>query len=185
MKKKNLAVFISGQGSNLQVLLNNKDKFQSLFVVSSRAGAYGIQRAQKENVETKVLASPIDWSDLQAELVERSIDVIFLAGFMRIVPESFVGLWSGRLFNLHPSMLPKFKGLKAIERAYTEGEDVGVTIHHVVPEVDSGKIVLQEISVPATDFPKYSLQQVIEMTHRKEHQLVEKWTQIISDKDSI
>lgn len=178
IKKKNLAVFISGQGSNLEILLQNKNKFEGFLVVSSSPKAFGLQRAQNHQAENLTLNNPINWDDLQEILQERSIDLIFLAGFMKIVPSEFVSQWRGRIFNLHPSMLPKFKGLRAIERAFESGEDVGVTIHHVVPEVDAGEIVLQEIAVPAAQFSQLTLSEVVERTHQKEHELVQKWVKL-------
>ncbi len=176
--KKNLAVFISGRGSNLEVILKNKEKFASVFVVSSRSEALGLQRAQNHGVASMVLPSPIDWEGLQQDLEKHSIDLIFLAGFMKIVPPQFVEKWAGRLFNLHPSLLPKYKGLKAIDRAFKAQDDIGVTIHHVVPEVDAGEIVLQEIAVPKEDLAPLSLAEVVEKTHLKEHQLVQKWVDL-------
>jgi len=179
--KKNLAVFISGHGSNLEVILQNKEKFDSLFVVSSNPKAFGLERADNHGVPSYTLSKPIDWESLQAKLIEKKIEVIFLAGFMRIVPASFTEKWQGRLFNLHPSMLPKFKGLKAIERAVEAGEDVGVSIHHVVPEVDGGEVVLQKIAVASSSLSQLSLDQVVEKTHKVEHELVQSWVNQISE----
>ena len=115
---KKLAVFISGQGSNLSVFLQNKNRFEKILVVSSRAEAYGLEKAKRFGVETLILDKKIDWEELHTNLESQGIDVLFLAGFMKIVPGSFVDRWKGKLFNLHPSLLPEYKGLKSIERAY-------------------------------------------------------------------
>ncbi len=173
--KKNLAVMISGQGTNLEVFLQNKEKFQDIFVVSSKPNAYGLTRAKNHKVPTMILEKEINWENLNQELQNRNIDLIFLAGFMRIIPKSFVEKWQGKLYNLHPSMLPKYKGLKAIEQAIKAKDDVGVTIHEVVPEVDSGKILLQEIAIPQTQLANLTLEDATKRVQTLEHQLVQTW----------
>lgn len=173
--KKNLAVFISGQGSNLEIFLQNKDRFHSIFVVSSSAKAFGLQRAKNHNVDSVILEKKINWESLQSTLLEKNIDVIFLAGFMKILPFEFVDQWRGKLFNIHPSMLPKYKGLNAIKKAFNNNDDVGVSIHYVVAEVDAGEIVLQEVAVKKDELQNLSINQVIVQTHIKEHQLVLQW----------
>jgi phosphoribosylglycinamide formyltransferase-1 len=180
LSKKNLAVFISGEGSNLEIFLQNKERFGRVLVVSSTAEAKGLQRAERHGVPSVVLPQPIDWTALQNILSDRAIDVVFLAGFMKIVPASFVEAWSGRLFNLHPSLLPHFKGLRAIDRAYAEGKAIGASIHHVVPAVDAGEVVLQEVAVAASEIPTLSLQQATERTHQTEHALVQRWIDLQS-----
>lgn len=178
--KKNLAVFISGQGSNLEVILNQKQAFQSVLVVSSRKEAYGLTRAKNHQVPSIVLEPKIDWSQLNSQLKAHQIDLIFLAGFMKIVPPDFVSSWQDRIFNLHPSWLPEFKGLKAIERAYEQKVGVGVTIHAVSSELDSGPILLQEWAVTRDEIAGLTLQEVIERTHQREHQLVSRWVELFS-----
>lgn len=175
MHKKKLAVFISGYGSNLNVFLQNKDKFADLYVVSSNAEAYGLVRAENCNVDRLVLEQPLSWLTLQQKLIERGTEVIFLAGFMRILPASFVNLWEGRLFNLHPSLLPKYKGLNSIQRAHAAGDEIGVTIHQVTAEVDSGHIVAQKIAVSQSEVGPMSLEEATQRTHACEHELVLAW----------
>lgn len=181
MAKKNLAVFISGHGSNLNVFLENKDKFQNLFVVSSNQEAYGLVRAKNHQVESLILDKKINWEKLHTELRERKIDLIFLAGFMKIVPASFVKLWEGRIYNLHPSLLPKYKGLNAIKQAYEAQDDIGVSIHHVVPEVDAGEIVDQKIAIKKENLNKISLDEATEQAHKQEHKMVKAWIEEISE----
>ncbi len=175
LKKPSLAIFISGQGSNLEIILQNKDKFSSLWVVSSNPQAFGLQRAKNHEVESFVLDKPIDWTSLQNKLEQKKVDGLFLAGFMKIVPASFVAAWNDRMFNLHPSLLPKYKGLKAIEKAYAAQDDVGVTIHRVAPAVDSGEILLQDVAVTGAEIGGLTLQDVTDRVHQKEHELVQTW----------
>jgi phosphoribosylglycinamide formyltransferase-1 len=175
VSKKNLAVFISGRGTNLEVILQSKERFKSIFVVSSKARAYGLKRAENHGVPSLILDQPMDWQSLQNTLLKKGIELIFLAGFMKILPKSFIKNWEGRLFNLHPSLLPKYRGLNAIERAYKAQDDIGVSIHHVVPEVDAGQVVLQKVAVAKDQLPGMSLEQVTEAVHKLEHQLVYRW----------
>lgn len=173
--KKSLAVFVSGFGSNLQVFIDQKQVWDKLLVISSKADAQAVSRAKEAELPVEVLEKSIDWEKLHQTLLENKIDLVFLAGFMRIVPGEFISKWEGKMFNLHPSMLPKYKGLKAIEQAFEAQDDVGVSIHHVVPEVDSGEIVLQEVAVTGAEAMSLTLENVKEMTHNKEHQLVSQW----------
>lgn len=175
LKRPRLAVFISGFGSNLNIFLENKEKFSSLLVVSSKAEAYGLVRAREHGAPSIVLDKKIDWTTLHSQLIDHEIDGIFLAGFMRIVPASFIEHWKGRLFNLHPSMLPKYKGLKAIEQAVDAKDDVGVSIHHVVPEVDGGEVIMQKLAVGRDELSSLNLEQLTDRVHLAEHQLVQQW----------
>lgn len=169
------AIFISGWGSNLQVFLDQKEKFESLLVVSSSEKAHGLKRAKDHGVDTLVLGSPIDWSVLVESLQTKEIDFIFCAGFMKIIPASFLNAWDKPIFNLHPSMLPKYKGLKAIERAFEKGDDVGVSIHTLVAEVDSGEVVLREKALESGSYQNKTLEEVRSEVQKKEHALVGQW----------
>ncbi len=175
MDKKNMAVFVSGFGSNLNVFLENKERFKTLLVVSSTPKAYALVRAGEHRVESWVLDKPVCWDKTHERLKERNIDLIFLAGFMKILPSRFVELWRDRLFNLHPSLLPKYKGLESIKRAYETGDDIGVSIHHVTARVDAGQIVDQQMAVAKKEISKLSLEQVTEKVHQKEHRMVQDW----------
>ncbi len=181
MQKKRLAVFISGFGSNLNVFLENKDHFKDILVISSNPKAYGLQRAKDFQVESHTLNSPIQWDDLHQFLILKKIDFIFLAGFMKILPPEFIKLWTGRIHNLHPSLLPAFKGLKAIERAYEAGSSIGVSIHEVSEELDSGRLILQKKVIDGEEVQKMSLKEAVEQTHKAEHSLVLEWIKIHSD----
>lgn len=173
--KKNLAVFFSGYGSNLNIFLQNKSRFGHLLAVSSNPDAYGVERAKAQNVECLILPKPIDWESLHDELIQQDIQLLFLAGFLKILPAPFVEKWPGRIFNLHPSKLPDYKGLNSIEKAYQAGDNIGVTIHQVVAELDSGPIVAQQIAVTKKQIPKLSLEEATQKTHECEHQMVQAW----------
>ncbi len=175
MPQKRLAVFISGFGSNLNIFLENKEKFKDLLVISSNPKAYGLKRAQDYGVEAHCPEQPIDWDQLNQFLRSKQINFIFLAGFMKILPAEFIQLWPQKIHNLHPSLLPDFKGLKAIERAYQAQKSVGVSIHQVVEEVDGGLVLLQQVAVDETQIKSLSLEQVTEKTHQTEHALVREW----------
>lgn len=128
-------------------------------VVSSDADAPGLAKARRAGLSTLVVPKvahevassahsqsvrqKIDWVALDRELRSVGIDAIFLLGFMRIVPASFLNGWKGRVLNLHPSLLPSFPGLRSIERAIEARAPLGATVHIVEPEVDAGPIVKQ------------------------------------------
>jgi phosphoribosylglycinamide formyltransferase 1 len=143
-RKQRWAVFISGRGSNLQALLDLSGEVETVLVVSSRKQAPGLWRARRAGVPTTVLPKTIDWDDLDAQLRRHRVSAIVLAGFMKIVPESFIERWKGLIFNLHPSLLPLYPGMNSIECSYRDRAAMGVSFHHVVPEVDAGEILLQK-----------------------------------------
>ena len=138
------AVFISGRGSNLQTLLDHS--LTVGLVVTSKKKAPAVFKARRFGVPVYEMTS--DWDALQLELKKRKINRVLLLGFMKIVPEKFVRSWKGRIYNLHPSMLPEFKGLKAFERSIEEKFDLGATFHEVIEELDAGKILLQKSFFP-------------------------------------
>lgn len=175
LAKKSLAIFISGRGSNLSVFLQKKNRFKNLLVISNRADAFGLEKAKRFSVETKVLENPLQWDALSEELKTRQVDGIFLAGFMKIVPESFVNTWKDKIFNLHPSLLPDYKGLKSIERAYKDNKSVGVSVHKVTAQVDDGEILFQEVAVQSQELKDLSLAEVEQYTHICEQKLVNQW----------
>jgi phosphoribosylglycinamide formyltransferase-1 len=150
--KKRVAVLISGRGSNLQALLDaEQDAYEIVLVVSNVPEAAGLDRARTAGVEAATLDhKPYGKDreaferDLDALLVERNVQIVALAGFMRVLTPFFVRAWSGRLVNIHPSLLPKYPGTKTHERALAAGETAhGATVHLVVEEVDAGEIIGQ------------------------------------------
>ncbi len=175
---KRWAVFISGRGSNLSCLLDlvcaqGVGENQLSLVVSNSPEAYGLLRAKRSGIPTLTLARPLNWEKLHDSLVERQITHIFLLGFMRVVPQSFVAKWEGRILNLHPSLLPAYPGLNSIERAFRDQVSLGATVHEVVAQVDAGPIFAQRTSLRAEEIHRYSLEEAEFLVHLDEQKLVQ------------
>lgn len=168
------AVFISGGGSCLQTLLDLSE-FQNIsLVITNKKSALGTLRARRFGVEVLVMNSQMNFEQIHQILKTKRIQKIFLAGFMKIIPESFLSLWTDRIFNIHPSLLPQFKGLHGFETAYESNADIGVTIHHVTSEMDAGEIVLQQVASKANEnFTKSDAQMFL---RRTEQSLVREFT---------
>ena len=175
--RKRTAVLISGRGSNLQSLLDAaKDPnfpAEITLVISNIADAYGLTRAQEAGVKTAVLPHaglPREAYDAQLDalLKEHEIEIVCLAGFMRILSASFVEKWNGRMINIHPSLLPKFTGLHTHARALEAGEtEHGCTVHYVIPELDAGPIILQaRVPVISGDTEASLAARVLEQEHK-------------------
>lgn len=177
MTKKRVAVLISGSGSNLQALIDAAQQPEYpasiSLVISSRADAFGLERAQKAGIETVVVAQQAgqlreDYdTHIQNILEQHQIDLVCLAGFMRLLSAPFVTRWEGRMLNIHPSLLPLFKGLHPHRQALEAGVKLsGCTVHFVVPDMDAGPIVAQA-AVPVHDYDtEHSLQaRVLEAEH--------------------
>lgn len=165
------AILISGRGSNLQVWLDHAEFVDVGWVVSSKATAPGLLKAKRRGIQTTVLPLLIDWSKFHLELKKRNITHLMLAGFMKLIPTDFVNQWRGRILNIHPSLLPAFPGLHALQRCFAEGAPVGVTLHHVVPEMDAGPIIFQKALQQKTSVP-WSWPQVQRRTTLIEHRLM-------------
>lgn len=181
MSRARWAVFISGRGSNLAAILECRRNVDVVLVVSSSAKAAGLARARRAGVPTLVLAKPINWADLQKQLLQSQVEKIFLAGFMRLLPADFVASWEGCVLNVHPSLLPAYPGLNSLEKAYSEESDLGVTVHEVIVEMDQGAKVFQRKVISKSQVHSYSLQDAEFLTHVNEHRLVReaicKWKQ--------
>jgi len=146
-------VLISGSGSNLQSLIDkSKDiNLEISCVISNNPDAYGLERAKKSNIETKILdhnefSSRESYDKSLKEIIEKiNPEVIILAGFMRILTANFVNHFLGKVLNIHPSLLPKYPGLHTHQRAIDAGDKVhGVSVHFVTPELDGGPIIAQK-----------------------------------------
>jgi phosphoribosylglycinamide formyltransferase 1 len=184
-----VAVLISGTGSNLQALLDELHSpggpIEIVGVASSRAEAPGLGRAERAGVETAVFPAAGhpdrvardralgDW------LEDRKVDLVVLAGFMEVLGAEFVRRFAGRLVNVHPSLLPAFPGVRAIEQAIEHGVKVtGVTVHYVDEDVDSGAIILQE----ALELPyPAAIAETEERVHRIEHRLLPRAVRLIAE----
>jgi phosphoribosylglycinamide formyltransferase-1 len=184
-----IAVLISGAGTNLQALLDQLHspggKIEIVGVASSRADAAGLRRAEAAGVESAVfsIAGHADRAERDRALGDwldsLEVELVVLAGFMEVLTAEFIRRFAGRTINVHPSLLPSFPGLRAIERAVEHGVKVtGVTVHFVDEDVDSGAIVLQEaleLSYPAR------IAEIEERVHRIEHRLLPRAVRLIAE----
>jgi phosphoribosylglycinamide formyltransferase-1 len=162
MARKRVAILISGRGSNMVALIEAaKDQSypaEIALVVSNEPAAEGLKRAAAAGIPTAVVDHRPFGRDreaferaLQSALEAHNVELVCLAGFMRILTPWFVKQWQGRLLNIHPALLPAFKGLDTHARALAAGvKQHGATVHFVVPEMDSGPIIAQG-AVPVRD----------------------------------
>ena len=178
----NFAVFVSGRGTNLQAIIDahrvGKIAAAPKLVVSDKQDAYALTRAREAGIATVFIDPKLHRGreNFDKEAVGRlkaeGIDFVVLAGFMRILSGYFIREYRDRILNIHPALLPDFKGARAIADAHRAGVDVtGVTVHFVVEEVDSGPVILQE-KVPVR--PGESLESLEERIHAVEHRLYPK-----------
>jgi len=179
MSRKRVAVLISGRGSNMAALIEAaKDKnypAEIALVVSNRPDAGGLVTARTAGIATEVVDHARYGKDratferaLQAVLEKYRIEIVCLAGFMRLLTPWFVGQWRNRLLNIHPALLPAFKGLDTHKRALEAGVKMhGATVHFVVPEMDSGPIVAQgAVAVLPVDTEEKLAARVLAVEHR-------------------
>ncbi|MEZ5691732.1 MAG: phosphoribosylglycinamide formyltransferase [Rickettsiales bacterium] len=154
MKKYRVAVLISGNGSNLQALINAARESdypaEIVLVISNKKDAYGLVRAKEAGIDSYVIEhkaynSREDFDKaLDERLDEYSIEIVCLAGFMRILSSEFVEKWQGRMLNIHPSLLPDFKGAHAVRDALLAGvSESGCSVHMVTSELDGGEVIAQ------------------------------------------
>jgi phosphoribosylglycinamide formyltransferase-1 len=183
-----VAVLVSGEGSNLQALIDSvhaEGAAEIVGVVSNNPAAHGLRRAQAAGVETAAFPAS-DYADraerddaMAAWIEERDVALVVLAGFMELLGGEFVRRFSGRIVNVHPSLLPAFPGVRAIEQALDYGVRVmGVTVHFVDEGVDSGPILLQE----AFDPVPYArdMEAVERRVHEIEHRLLPEAVRLIA-----
>ncbi|RKF18035.1 phosphoribosylglycinamide formyltransferase [Alginatibacterium sediminis] len=145
-----IAVLLSGNGSNLQAFLDSTLRDNIALVISNKADAFGLQRAIDANIEhcfidPKVFENREQFDAAIAEKLNKAdIDLVILAGYMRILSDEFVAEFEGRMINIHPSLLPKYPGLNTHQRAIDAGDDThGCSVHFVTPELDAGPVILQ------------------------------------------
>ena len=172
-----VAIFISGSGSNMVSLVNSMHKqnyARPSLVLSNKSCASGLTKAKNFNIPTVCIepkkASGIDLdfeTEIQRELKNYKIELICLAGFMRVLSNCFVDSWTGKILNIHPSLLPKYKGLNTHKRVLENGEKLtGCTVHEVTPELDSGRI-LGQATVPV--LPNDTVESIRLRVLEKEH----------------
>jgi phosphoribosylglycinamide formyltransferase 1 len=175
----NIAVFCSGNGSNFQAIADAKKKgmfhAEMALMVCDNPDAYAIKRAKKENIPCFIVngrtfsSKNLLEEKIIKELESKNIGLICLAGYMRLLSPGFVRKYAGKIINIHPALLPAFKGSRAIEDAFKYGVKIsGVTVHFVTEDVDSGPIILQEaVRIEESD----SRESFEEKIHIAEHRL--------------
>ena len=178
MAKASLVVLISGSGSNLQAIIDaikaGQLDAEISAVISNKASARGLDRAAAENITTHV----VDHKDYpNREMFDNALmdiidpldpDLVILAGFMRILTEGFIKRYHNRLINIHPSLLPKYKGLHTHRQAIANTDEIhGASVHYVSDELDSGPVILQaEVPVKADDTEQTLAARVLVEEHK-------------------
>lgn len=170
---KRVAVLISGRGSNLGALIAAQDaSYRIVLVISNVEGAGGLDKARAAGIATSVIphaGKSREAFDAEMDVVLRAanIELIVLAGFMRILSDGFVRGWEGRLINIHPSLLPAYKGTKVHERVIEAKEAIsGASVHFVVPELDAGPVIAQAtVPVEPSDTPETLAERVLTVEH--------------------
>ena len=173
--KTNVAVFISGRGSNLNYLIKNSKYKNSLFnvnlVISNNSNALGLKYAKKSKIKFYVIKyKNINKSEIQLlKLLKRfKIELICLAGFMKILSKNFIDKFNKPILNIHPSLLPKYKGLSTHKKVINNKEKYsGSTVHLVTHKLDAGKIILQKkIKVSKLDKVKSLEKKILKIEHK-------------------
>ncbi|MFZ4534642.1 MAG: phosphoribosylglycinamide formyltransferase [Alsobacter sp.] len=178
MARMRTAVLVSGRGSNMAALLDAAADpafpAEIVVVLSNRPGAGALTRAEAAGVPTTVVDHRA-YADraafeaaMQAELERNGVELVCLAGFLRVLTPWFIGHWPDRLVNIHPSLLPAYRGLHTHERALADGVRIhGCTVHLVVPELDAGPIIAQAaVPVHGSDTPDTLAARVLAAEHR-------------------
>lgn len=183
------AVFVSGNGSNLQAIIDavksGDIKAELALVFSDRHKAHALKRATDAGIKTLCLvrkdyATPQSYErDIVISLKEAGIDFVVFAGFMKILSPFFIKTYPNKILNVHPSLLPAFKGARGIKDTFTYGTKVaGVTIHFVDDKMDHGPIILQQAFRIA---PKETLKSLEERIHKVEHKIFPKAIALFAD----
>jgi phosphoribosylglycinamide formyltransferase-1 len=174
---KRTAILISGRGSNMAALIaaaaDPDYPARIALVLSNQPLASGLERAQAHNIAVSIIphqgkTRPQFDAEIDATLRQHGIELVCLAGFMRILSDDFVRAWAGRIINIHPSLLPAFKGINVHARALAAGVRIsGCTVHFVVPELDAGPIIEQAcVRVEKGDTEETLAARILEEEHR-------------------
>ncbi|MEG0481614.1 MAG: phosphoribosylglycinamide formyltransferase [Acinetobacter sp.] len=147
-----IAVLVSGSGSNLQALIDANLSGKIVGVISNKPDAYALQRAKNANIATAIIEHK-QYPNREAfddamhqQLLEWDVDLVVLAGFMRILSAQFVKAWEGKMVNIHPSLLPNYKGMHTHQRVLNTGDTLhGCTVHYVTAELDAGQALTQGV----------------------------------------
>ena len=179
---KRFAVFVSGNGSNLQAIIEavkkGTIKAELALVISNNPKAFALQRAEQAGIKIMVF-DPKNYTNTQSvdrdmviNLKEAKIDFVVLAGYMRILTAFFIKQYPDKILNIHPSLLPAFKGIDGIKDAYSYGVKIaGVTVHFVNEKVDNGPIILQEGLKLRREM---TIEELTSRIHRLEHRIYPK-----------
>ena len=186
MIKKSCAVFISGRGSNLESLIKESKKknfpIQIELIISDNINAKGLKFSETYNIESY----SIDYSsfenkdkfeqNLLNKLKNKNIELICLAGFMRILSSEFISSFTGHILNIHPSLLPKYKGLNTHQRALDNNDKItGCTVHFVSEELDSGEIILQKsLDIDDNETAETLMNRVLKLEHKAYSEAIKK-----------
>ena len=173
MSRVRTAVLISGRGSNLANLIAAQDdSYKIILVISNVEGAGGLEKARAAGIATAVIPHPgktreaFD-AEVDAALRTAGAELVVLAGFMRILSDGFVRGWEGKLINIHPSLLPAYRGTRVHERVIEAKEALsGASVHFVVPELDAGPVIAQaSVPVHPSDTPEILADRVLGVEH--------------------
>lgn len=178
---KKIAVLLSGSGTNLQALIDNIGEINAKIdiVISNRKAAYGLERAKLNNIDTLYINQK-DYESIEAfndeiinELTTRNIDLVVLAGYLKILSKRFIEIYYNRIMNVHPSLIPSFcgngfYGLRVHEEAINYGVKIsGATVHFVTEDTDAGPIILQDsVQVEDNDTAESLQQKVLQIEHK-------------------
>ena len=173
--KNKIAVFISGRGSNLRSIIKYSTKKKSSYrvelVISNKKNAKGLLLAKKKAIKNRSInfTESKKLTDIVLNLLKKNhIKLVCLAGFMRILPVYFIKSFKGKILNIHPSLLPKYKGLNTHERViHNEEKFTGCTVHYVNKFLDAGKIIMQKrVRIQKKDNPKSIEKKVLKIEHK-------------------
>lgn len=185
MKKMRVAIFASGSGTNLQAIIDaHINSIEIALVFSNNTEAYAIERAKNHNIPVEVIdnKSYQTREDFDRDILKRigpyNLDLIILAGYMRILSPVFVRAYKGKIINIHPALLPSFPGINSGRQALEYGvKYTGVTVHFVDEEVDTGPIILQSIvEIDDTD----TEESLLEKIHKVEHSIYPEAIKLVS-----
>ena len=173
--KNKIAVFISGKGSNLRSIIKYSSQKKIFYkvelVISNKQNAKGLLFAKKRGIKNYSVdfTKSKELCDIVLKILEKNqIKLVCLAGFMKILPAYFIKSFNGKIINIHPSLLPKYKGLNTHERVITNGEKfTGCTVHFVNKFLDSGKTIIQKkVRIKKNDNPKSIEKKVLKIEHK-------------------
>ena len=186
MPKRKLGILISGRGSNMAAIVEASRAqdcpYEVVLVASDKPEAAGLEWAREQGIATfarspKGIAKPEYEAAIDSALREAGAEAVALAGYMRLLSDAFVARWRGRIVNIHPSLLPKYKGLDTHRRALVAGDMIaGCTVHIVTEELDAGEVLGQaEVRIEARDTPDTLAERVLRVEHRLYPRIISQW----------